>query len=111
MKRQRVSFHKTHNTDIKGAIVERINTTLKRPRRINISARIKTYRYVDVENKIRTVYNSVNFAIPNKICPSNIYILWQKLNSLDGKTPRRRVTFNWRFCEDNERKDDVCQRV
>ena len=38
-KRQGVSFHRTHNPDITGAIVENFNRTLK-PRCINISPRI-----------------------------------------------------------------------
>jgi hypothetical protein len=38
-KRQGVSFHRTHNPDIKGAIIEYFNRTLK-PRCINISPRI-----------------------------------------------------------------------
>ena len=39
LKRQRVNFHTTHNTYIKGAVIERFNKSLK-TRCMNISQRI-----------------------------------------------------------------------
>jgi len=56
-----------------------------------------TCRYLDVINKLLASYNnSVHSKIgmpPNKVTPSNIYSVWQKMNSLRGKIPHGRVKF------------------
>ena len=50
LKRQGVSFHTTHNPDIKGAIIERFNRTLK-TRMYKYFTKNNTYRFSDVINK------------------------------------------------------------
>jgi transposase InsO family protein len=60
LKRQGVSFHTTHNPDIKGAIIVRFNRTLK-TRMYKYYTKNNTYRYLDFINNLLTGYNS---AIP-----------------------------------------------
>jgi len=56
-----------------------------------------TYRYVDVINKLLTGYNNaVRFTIgtpPSKVNSSDIYTVWQRINSLWCKIPHGRVKF------------------
>ena len=53
LKRQEASFHTTHNSDIKGAVIERFNKSLK-TRMYNYFTKNNTYRYLDVINKLLT---------------------------------------------------------
>jgi hypothetical protein len=95
LKRQGVKFHTTHNPDIKGAIIERFNRTLKTKIQ-KYFTKNNTYRYLDVINKLLTSYNSVNSTIdmpPSKVTPTNIYAVWQKINILRAKIPQGRVKF------------------
>ena len=56
-----------------------------------------TYRYLDVIDKLLTVYNSsIHSTIgmpPSKVKPSNVYSDWQRMNSLWAKIPEGRVKF------------------
>ena len=55
-----------------------------------------TYRYLEVTNKLLTSYNSVHSTIamdPSKVSSSNIYSVWQNVNSLRAKIPHGRVRF------------------
>jgi len=96
LKRQRVNFHTTHNPDIKGAVIERFNKSLK-TRMYKYFIKHNTHRYLDIINKLLTVYNiSVHSTIgmpPSKVNSSNIHSLWKRINSLWVKIPRGRVKF------------------
>jgi len=85
-----VSFYTTHNPDIKGAIIERFNRILK-TRMYKYFTKNDTYRYLNVINNLLVGYNnSVHSTIgmaPSKVNPSNIYSVWQKMNSLRAKIP------------------------
>ena len=79
LKCQGVSFHTTHNPDIKGAIVERFNRTLK-TKIYKYFTKYNTYRYLDVINRLLATYNSVHSTIgmpSSKVNPSNIYSMAQ----------------------------------
>jgi len=93
LKRQGVDFHTTHNPDIKGAVIERFNRTLRTKLYFTKN---NTYRYLDVINNLLASYNSVHSTIamaPSKVSPSNIYYVWQNVNSLRAKIPHGRVNF------------------
>jgi len=82
LKHQGVNFHTTHNHDIKGAVIERFNKSLKT--RMFKYLTKNTYCYLDVIDKLLTGYNnSVHSTIgmpPSKVNPSNIYSVWQRMN-------------------------------
>ena len=92
LKRQGVDFHTAHNPDIKWAVIERFNRTLK-TKMYKFFTKNNTYRYFDVINNLLASYNnSVHSAIampPSKVSPSNIYFVWQKVNSLWGQNSSR----------------------
>ena len=96
LKNQGVDFHTTHNPDIKGAIIERFNRTLK-SKMYRYFTGNNTYRYLDVIADLLTSYNnSVHSSIgipPSKVNPSNIYSVWQRLNARRSKIPQGRVKF------------------
>jgi len=96
LKRQRVNFHTTHNPDIKFAVIEHFIKSLK-TRMYKYFTKYNTYHYLHVINKILTDYNnSVHSTIgmpPSKVNPSNIYSVWQRINSLWAKIPQVRVKF------------------
>jgi len=95
LKCQGVDFHTTHNPDVKGAVIERFNRTLK-TKMCKYFTKNNTYRYLDVINNLLASYNSVHSTIampPSKVSPSNIYSVWQKVNSLRAKIPHGRVKF------------------
>jgi transposase InsO family protein len=96
LKRQGVNFHMTHDPNIKGAIVERFNRTLK-TNMYKYFTKNNTCRYLDVINNILTSYNnSVHSTIgmaQKKMIPSNIYSVWKKMNSLRAKIAQGRVKF------------------
>jgi hypothetical protein len=56
-----------------------------------------TDRYLDVINNLLTSYNncvrSTIAMAPSEVSPSNIYSVWQNVNSLRAKIPRGRVKF------------------
>jgi transposase InsO family protein len=70
--RQGVDFHTTHNLDIKGAVIEGFNRTLK-TKMFKYFTKNNTYRYLDVIYKLLTSYNkSVHSTIgmpPSKVNP------------------------------------------
>jgi transposase InsO family protein len=76
VKHQGVNFHTTHNSGIKGAVIERFNKSLK-TRMFTYFTKNNTYRYLDVIDKLLTGYNtSIHSTIvmsPSKVNPSNIY--------------------------------------
>jgi len=96
LKRQRVNFHTTHNPNIKGAVIERLNKSLN-TRMYKYFTKYNTYRYLDVIDKLLTGYNnSVHSTIgmpPSKVNSSNIYTVWQRINSLWGKIPQGGLKF------------------
>ena len=96
LKRQGVSFHTTHNPDIKGTVIERFNKSLK-SRIYKYLTKNNTYRYSDVIHKLLTGYNnSVHFRIgmpPSKENPSNIYSVWKGMNNLWAKIPEGSVKY------------------
>ena len=56
-----------------------------------------TYRYLDVINNLVASYNYVHSTIamaPSKVASSNIYSVWQNVNSLRAKIPHGRANFN-----------------
>jgi transposase InsO family protein len=79
LKRQGVDFHTAHNPDIKWAVTERFNRTLK-TKMYKYFTKNNTYRYFDVLNNLLASYNnSVHSTIampPSKVSPSNIYSVW-----------------------------------
>ena len=95
-KRQGVNFHTTRNRDIKDAIIERFNKSLK-ARMYKYFTKNNTYRYLDVINKLLTGYNkSVHSTMgvpPSKINTSNIYSVWKRMNSLWAKIPQLCVKY------------------
>jgi transposase InsO family protein len=96
LKTQGVSFHTTHNPDINGAIIERFNRTLK-TRMYRYFTKNNTYRYLDVLDKlVRGSNNSIHSTIgmpPNKVNRSDIYAVWERVNSLRTAIPRGHVNF------------------
>ena len=95
LERQGVDFHTTHNPDIKGAVIERFNRTLK-TKIYKYVTKNNTYRYLDVINNLASYNNSVHSTIampPSKVSPSNIYHIWRKVNSLRAKIRHGRVKF------------------
>ena len=85
LKRQGVNFHTTHNPDIKGAVIERSNKSLK-TLMFKYFTKNNIYCYLDVIDKLLTGYNSsVHSTIgmpPTKVNPSNIFSVWQRMNRL-----------------------------
>jgi transposase InsO family protein len=82
LKRQGVDFHTTHNPDIKRAVIERFNRTLK-TKMYKYFTKNNTYSYMDVINSLlesynKSVYSSIAMA-PGKVSPSNIYSVWRKI--------------------------------
>jgi transposase InsO family protein len=96
LKRQRVDFETTHNPDIKRALIESFNLTLK-TKMYKYFIKNNTYRYLDVINSLLASYNnSVHSSItiaPGKVYPFNIYCVWRELNSRQAKIPHGRVKF------------------
>lgn len=96
LKQQGINYHTTHNPDIKGAIIERFNRTLK-TKMYRYFTKNNTYRYLDVLEKLVASYNNtVHTTIglpPSKVNPTNIYSVWQRLNSARSKIPQGRVKF------------------
>jgi transposase InsO family protein len=62
LKRQGVDFRTTHNPDIKGAVIERFNRTLK-TKMYTYFTKNNTYRYLDFISKLLASYNSVHSTI------------------------------------------------
>ena len=96
LKRQGVRFHATHNPDIKDAVNERFNKSLK-SRIYKYFTKNNTYCYLDFINNLLTVYNySVHSTIgmpPSKVDPSNIYSVWKRMNNLWAKIPEGCVKY------------------
>jgi len=95
LKRQGINFHTTQNSDIKVAVIERFNKSLKTTMFKYFT--IPPYCYLDVIDKQLTGYNtSIHSTIgmpPSKVNPSNTYSVWQRMNSLWAKIPQGRVKF------------------
>jgi len=74
-----------------------------------------TYRYLDVIDKLLSGYNtSIHSTIgmpPCKMNPSNIYSVWQRMNSLWAKIPHGRVKFKVGDIVRITKKFVVCQGV
>jgi transposase InsO family protein len=114
LKRQGVSFHKTHNPDINGAVIERFNKSLK-TRMFKYFTKNNTYRYLDVINKLLTGYsNSVHSTIgmpPSKVNPSNFHIVWKRMNSLWIKIPQGSIKYKVGDLVRITRESKVCKGV
>jgi transposase InsO family protein len=97
LKLQGVRFHTTHNPDIKGAIIERFNRSLK-TKMYKYFTKSNTYRYLTALDKLVTAYNnSIHSTIgmaPSKVSPDNIYAVWERTKSLRSKIPRGQVKFS-----------------
>jgi len=96
LKRLGVNFHTTHNHDIKGAVIERFYNSLK-TMMFKYFTKNNIYCYLDVIDKLLTGYkDSVHSTIgmpPSKVNPSNIYSVWQRMNSPWAKIPQGREKF------------------
>jgi hypothetical protein len=96
LKKQGVQFHTTHNPDIKGAVIERFNRTLK-TKMYRYFTWKNTYRYLDVINDLLTSYNNSRHSTigmpPSKVNPSNIYSVWQRTKACRSKIPKGAVKF------------------
>lgn len=96
LKNQGISFHTTHNPDIKAAIIERFNRTLK-SKMYKYFTKNNTYRYIDALDKLLEGYNnSVHSTIgipPSMVNPSNIYAVWKKINRNSTVTSQGQVKF------------------
>jgi transposase InsO family protein len=96
LKQQGVQFHTTHNPDIKGAVIERFNRTLK-TKMYRYFTRQNTFRYLDVIGDLLTSYNKSHHSAigmaPSKVNPSNIYSVWQQIKARRSKIPRGVVKF------------------
>jgi len=96
LKSQDVNFHTTHNPDIKGAVIEGFNRTLK-TKMFKHFTKNNTYRYSDVLRKLVASYNnSVHSTIciqPCKLNSSNIFSIWKRINIRNAKIPQGRVKF------------------
>jgi len=86
----------THNPEMKGAVIERFNKSLK-TRMYKYFTKYNTYRYLDVINKLLRGYNNFVYSTigmpPSKVNPSNIYSVWHKINCLWVKIPHGSVKF------------------
>jgi hypothetical protein len=95
LKQQGVYFHTTHNTDMKGVVIERLNRNLK-SKMYQYFTRNNTYRYLDVIEDLLTSYNPYHSTIgipPSKVNPKNIYSVWQRINVCRLKIPQGVVKF------------------
>ena len=94
LKRHGVNFNTTHDPDMKGAVIERFNKSLKFMM-FKYFTKNNTYRYLDVIDKLVTEYNTFIHStigiLPSKFKPSNIYSVWQRMNSLWVKIPQGSV--------------------
>jgi transposase InsO family protein len=94
LKRKGVEYHTTHNPDIKGAVIERFNRTLK-TRMYKLFTTFNTYRYLDVLSDLVTSYNtSVHSTVcmaPADVSPANINTVCQRVNSLEARIPVSQV--------------------
>jgi len=61
LKRQGVNFHTNHNPELRGAVIERFNKSLKN-KMCKYFTKYNTCRYLDVINKLLASYN--NFSMP-----------------------------------------------
>ena len=96
LKRQGVSFHTTHNPDIKESIVERFQRSFK-TKMYKYFTNSNTFRYLEVINKLlesynNTVHSTIGVA-PSQVNATNIYAVWQRINSLKAKIPHGNVKF------------------
>jgi hypothetical protein len=95
LKREGVDFQTTHNPDIKSAVIERFNRTLK-TRMYKYFTKFSTYRYEDTIRDLLGSYKYFHSTIcmpPGKVSPTNIYSVWRKVNSLQAKILLGHVTF------------------
>jgi hypothetical protein len=96
LKQQGVQFHTTHNPDIKGAVIERFNRTLK-SKMYRYFTRKNTYRYLDVIHHLLASYNKSHHSTigmaPGKVNPSNIYAVWRRIKDSRSKIPRGIVKY------------------
>jgi transposase InsO family protein len=96
LKREGVEFHTTHNPDIKGAVIERFNRTLK-TKMYKFFTKSNTFRYLDILNDLVTGYNtSVHSTLgmpPADVSPGNIYTVWKRVNNLQARIPVGQVKF------------------
>jgi hypothetical protein len=97
LKREGIEFHTTHNPDIKGAVIERSNRTLK-TRMYKFFTKFNTYRYLDALSDRVTSYNRVLHSTmgmaPDRVSPTNVYTVWQRVNRLQARIPVGQVKFN-----------------
>ena len=95
LKKKGVGFFTTENDDIKAAVVERFNRTLKEKLWRYFTA-YGTYTYLDVLPKILKAYNtSYHRSIgtsPDKVSPENQETVWQRLyGGVNNKNNHREI--------------------
>jgi transposase InsO family protein len=91
LKNQVIEFHTTHIPDIKCALIETFNRTLKSKIYKYFTKHI-TYRYINILQKLlegynNTVHSTIGIA-PCKVNPSNIYAVWQRIRRQNAVIPR-----------------------
>jgi hypothetical protein len=96
LKREGVEFHTTHNPDIKGAVIERLNRTFK-TKMYKFFTKFNTFRYLDILNDLVTSYNTAVHSTlgmpPADVSPANIYTVWKRVNNLQARIPVGQVKF------------------
>jgi hypothetical protein len=109
-----VQFHTTHNPDIKGAVIERFNRTLK-TRMYKYFTRFSTYRYLDALSYLVTSYNRTVHSIlgmaPDRVSPANVYTVWQRVSSLRAKIPVGQVKFKVNDLVRISKQKVLCERL
>lgn len=93
--RNGIKFFTTRNPDVKSAVVERFNRTLK-TRAWRYLTHNNTYRYVDVLQDLMYAYNNSKHRSikmkPVEVNKNNRFKVWMNLYSQDFKTSRPKLT-------------------
>jgi transposase InsO family protein len=114
LKHQGVNFHTTHNPDIKGAVIEPFNRTLK-SKMYKYFTTNNTYRYLGViDELLRSYNNSLHSTIgmsPSKLNSSNVYSVRQRINAHRSKISQGRIKFKMGDLVRITKEKLVCQRL
>jgi transposase len=82
LKREGIEFQVCRNPDVKCAVVERVNRTL-RDKRYKYFTYKNTYRYIDVLPKFVTGYNAIVHSTtgmaPGKVRDTDVLAIWNKM--------------------------------
>lgn len=96
-KSKNINYFTTNNPDIKAAVVERFNRTLK-TRMWRYLTHNNTYRYIDVLGKLLDSYNhskhrSINMS-PLEVNESNSFKVWKNLYGKKEKVIKPKLSVN-----------------